>query len=41
MQEVAEMAERSSDEIKHSAESSERLKHSADSLESLTSGFRV
>ncbi|MDT3670775.1 MAG: methyl-accepting chemotaxis protein [Aromatoleum sp.] len=41
MQEVAEMAERSSDEIRSSAESSEKLKHSAEALEALTAGFRV
>lgn len=41
MQEVAEMAERSSDEIRSSAESSEKLKHSAEALEQLTAGFRV
>jgi len=41
MQEVAEMAERSSGEIRSSAESTERLKHSAEALEGLTAGFRV
>jgi methyl-accepting chemotaxis protein len=41
MQEVAEMAERSSAEIRGSAESSEKLKHSAEALEHLTEGFRV
>ncbi|NMG76382.1 methyl-accepting chemotaxis protein [Aromatoleum diolicum] len=41
MQEVAEMAERSSDEIRCSTESTEKLKHSAEALESLTAGFRV
>ncbi|WP_332672754.1 methyl-accepting chemotaxis protein [Aromatoleum sp.] len=41
MQEVAEMAERSSDEIRGSAESTEKLKHSAEALEGLTTGFRI
>ena len=41
MQEVAQMAERSSDEIRSSTESTERLRHSAEALEELTAGFRV
>ena len=41
MQEVAEMAERSSDEIRSSADSTEKLRHSAEALEQLTAGFRV
>ena len=41
MQEVAEMAERSSEQIRYSTESTERLRHSAEALEALTSGFRV
>ncbi len=41
MQEVAEMAERSSVEIKDSAEASESLRNSAESLEQLTAGFRI
>ncbi|BAL23774.1 methyl-accepting chemotaxis protein [Azoarcus sp. KH32C] len=41
MQEVAEMAERSSDEIRSSTESTERLTQSADALDQLTAGFRV
>ena len=41
MQEVAQMAERSSSEIRTSTESTEKLKHSAEALEALTAGFRV
>ena len=41
MQEVAEMAERSSEQIRYSTESTEKLKHSAEALEDLTAGFRV
>nr|WP_211162261.1 methyl-accepting chemotaxis protein [Aromatoleum petrolei] len=41
MQEVAQMAERSSSEIRSSTESTEKLKHSAEALEALTAGFRV
>ncbi|WP_050414871.1 methyl-accepting chemotaxis protein [Azoarcus sp. CIB] len=41
MQEVAQMAERSSSEIRSSTESTEKLRHSAEALESLTAGFRV
>jgi methyl-accepting chemotaxis protein len=41
MQEVAEMAERSSSEIRSSTESTEKLKHSAEALEHLTAGFQV
>lgn len=41
MQEVAEMAERSSAEIRGSNQASEKLKHSAEALEQLTAGFRI
>ncbi|MCC4115886.1 methyl-accepting chemotaxis protein [Aromatoleum toluclasticum] len=41
MQEVAQMAERSSSEIRSSTESTEKLRHSAEALEALTAGFRV
>jgi len=41
MQEVAEMAERSSAESRSSADSSEQLKSNAEALEALTAGFRV
>lgn len=41
MQEVAAMAERSSDEIRTSADSTDKLRHSAEALEQLTAGFRV
>jgi len=41
MQEVAEMAERSSAQSRGSAESSEQLKTNAEALEALTAGFRV
>ena len=41
MQEVAEVAERSSAEIRGSNESTARLRHSAEALEQLTTGFRI
>lgn len=41
MQEVAEVAERSSAEIRGSNESTARLRHSAEALEQLTAGFRI